>query len=110
MTQMINLLQETKNIIDAYDKKIEDIIYLGSLSNKTSCTWEEYKVLADKTYDAGYGGNEVDGSLVIVFKDKSFMSRWEYDGAEGWDYRAEFKQPEETKPVTKLFTSAHGEL
>lgn len=33
-------------------------------------------------YDNGYGTQELEG--VIVFNDDTWLSRWEYDGSEGW--------------------------
>lgn len=103
MGYLTNLLQETKEKMESINKKVEDIIFIGTAGRTLECTWEEYKTMADRDYDGGYGGNEVRGDLIIVFKDNGVMSRWEYDGSEGWEYRAAFKQPKESNKLTDLF-------
>jgi len=35
------------------------------------------------SYNKGYGTQEVDG--IVWLKDGTWLSRWEYDGSEGWD-------------------------
>ena len=48
--------------------------------------FDTFKELANREYDSGYGSNEVNTSTAILFKDNTVMHRWEYDGAEGWEY------------------------
>ena len=46
---------------------------------------DEFKfidTLANLEYDNGYGTQELFG--VVVFNDGTWLSRWEYDGSEGW--------------------------
>lgn len=38
----------------------------------------------DFEYDEGYGSQHLYGT--ILFKDSTWLSRWEYDGSEGWEY------------------------
>lgn len=38
----------------------------------------------DFLYDNGYGLQHLYGT--ILFKDNTWLSRWEYDGSEGWEY------------------------
>lgn len=40
------------------------------------------QTLKEINYDNGYGSQELFG--VIVFKNNSWMERWEYDGSESW--------------------------
>ena len=83
---MINLLTETTYMIERINKKTEDIEFIGSYDGEYHCTWEEFINLADFEYSSGYGSHEIPLDLVIVFKDKSFLHRDEYDGSEWWDY------------------------
>ena len=41
--------------------------------------------LLDREYDDGFGGQELDGT--IVFKDGTWLERGEYDGSEWWEYK-----------------------
>lgn len=51
------------------------------------CTWETFAEAARTIdYNNGYGRQEIEESLEILFKDGSWMQRWEYDGSEGWEY------------------------
>lgn len=50
-------------------------------------TQEEYDVFTqsiDREYDAGYGGQELFGT--IWYDDHTWSSRGEYDGSEWWDW------------------------
>ena len=106
----MNLLKKTKNCIEKAGKKPEDIIFIGSLFSGHSCTWEEFKKLADFEYDSGYGGAEVVVDLRIVFKDMTYMHRGEYDGSEWWEYQERVKIPTETNPIKTLKGGLRGTL
>jgi hypothetical protein len=98
----MNLLKETLADIIHSGHEPKDIIFIGSQESGHSCTWEEFQTLADFDYDAGYGSQNVATDLIVVFKDGSFMRRYEYGGSEEWDYFTPFKMPEETKPIRYL--------
>jgi len=98
----MNLLEETIEDIHLGGHKPKDIVFIGSESG-FSCTWEEYKKLADCYYDSGYGAQKVASDLIIVFSDGSTMWRHEYDGSEAWHYSYPFKIPKETKKIKSLF-------
>lgn len=100
---MINLLTETLQEIEANNLKAEDIVYIGTRDGKYSCSWGEFKVLADKSYDNGYGGAEVNTALIIVFKGGEELHRGEYDGSEWWDLWKPFKVPDSTEPLKEVF-------
>lgn len=91
----MNLLMETKDDMKRYyNKTLTDIDYIN-LCDKgdpwedcvdyRSVGWTEFTRWAKQysDYDAGYGAAEVP-EITIVFKDGSWLSRWEYDGSEGW--------------------------
>lgn len=95
----MNLLTETIDYMKSFGKTPDDVLYVKM--TKDSGFWKElnynypdeivvdfdaFKEVANQTYDSGYGSNKVNWSTVILFKDNTMMQRWEYDGAEGWEY------------------------
>jgi len=100
----MNLLNETLKRMDLYGKKPADVRevtwsvlcgYDVDASGKRTdhvehkrCTWDTFsKVAAKIDYDSGYGAQEIEESLIVLFNDGTWMERWEYDGSEGWEYR-----------------------
>ncbi len=98
----MNLLEETIEDIESAGKSVEDIIFIGSQNSGHSCTWEEFKVLANIEYHNGFGGQEVASDLIIVFSDKSYLDRHEYDGSEGWEFHPAFEMPGAVKKISRL--------
>jgi hypothetical protein len=98
----MNLLKETKDLIEALHQSVDDIIFIGSEASGHSCTWEEFCTLADFEYDNGFGGQNVVADLVIVFRDMTMLHREEYDGSEWWGIRSPFKMPKAKKPILRL--------
>lgn len=96
----INLLEETLEIFFEKGVDSKDIEWIGGFDYE--CTWEEFKVLADREYDAGFGGQEVASNLVIVFKD-FWLGREEYDGAENWAVYEKPDRPTNPKKIEHLF-------
>lgn len=103
----MNLLAETIRDIQNSKHTPDDVIYIGSRDGY-ACTWEQFVVLADVEYNAGFGGQEVASDLEIRFRDGSWLERYEYDGAEDWVYRAPFELPTATKPITRLTRGDSG--
>ena len=101
----MNLLQETIEDITLSGHSAEDIIFIGSERSAYSCTWEEFKELADDEYSSGFGAQEVASDLIIAFSDGSKMWRHEYDGSENWAYSSPFEAPETTLPIKNLFVT-----
>lgn len=81
---MINLLQETLNILERKGKTPKDVLWVGNEYKKT--TWENFAEIADFSYDNGYGINEIADELVIV-GDNWWLERGEYDGSEWWSFK-----------------------
>ena len=99
---MVNLLDETLTSIKRYHKSESDVTWVGSADGKYAISWENFKYIAAKTdYDSGYGGQEIATDLVVVFSDKSWLDRREYDGAEWWAYNT---SPVLSKKPKKFFT------
>ncbi len=104
----MNLLFETKRAIEASRHKVSDIIFIGSQNSGHSCTWVEFKTLANREYHEGYGAQEVASDLIIVFSDGTKMWRGEYDGSEWWEFSPPFTAPLDTKPIKTLFAEGVG--
>ena len=80
---MHNLKDETLEYMFWQHLKVEDIDWIGG--KDFTIPVDVFFELADTNYDSGYGTREVAGDLRIVFKTGQIMTRWEYDGAEGWE-------------------------
>jgi hypothetical protein len=104
----MNLLTETMESIETSGHEPSQIIFIGSEISGHCCTWDQFKELADKDYDAGFGAAKVADDLKIVFSDGSSMSRGEYDGSEWWDFSKPFEAPATTKPIFSLLTGSVG--
>lgn len=91
-----NLLQETLEELESLDKEIswariqcdydvelpkEQIILAPNHSQEEL---ENFFRSLNFNYDSGYGGQHVFGW--IVFTDKTWLSREEYDGSEWWQF------------------------
>ena len=51
-------------------------------------TWDRFvKTITSVEYDEGFGAQEINSSLKIMFGDMSWLEREEYDGAERWVYK-----------------------
>ena len=95
----MNLLTETLDDMKENGKTPDDVVYVrmtkdsgfwssldDSYPDEILIDFDTFKELANREYDSGYGSNEVNTSTAILFKDNTVMHRWEYDGAEGWEY------------------------
>lgn len=79
-----NLLTETEKELRYRGKTWEDVCFIQT--SKGSFSIEAFQLIANKTYYTGYGGQEVDGTLVIV-GDDWWLERGEYDGSEWWEFK-----------------------
>lgn len=76
-----NLLEETVNVLKGYGLTPDQVEWVGS--DTWYCSWDEFVEKANFNYDSGFGAQEINEYLIIVGKDW-WLSRTEYDGAEGW--------------------------
>lgn len=79
------------------------MFWIGSKDGKYAMSWNEFAAIADITYDAGYGGQEIASDLVVV-GNNWWLERYEYDGSECW----EFKTPPLIQVHPKKFTILKG--
>lgn len=79
-----DIIQETKDYIDALGYGKEDIQWIGGrdFTIPINNFWNS----KPQMYDSGYGTQEVAPDLIIAFKDHTWIQREEYDGSEWWEY------------------------
>ena len=104
----MNLLDETLEDMQRLGKTPEDIVFIGSVKSGYYCTWEQFELLANQEYDAGFGSQKVANDLIIAFNDGKKMWRSEYDGSEAWEFDEPFIMPTDIKPIKKLFVNDVG--
>jgi hypothetical protein len=100
--QTMNLLQETKEAIGLSGHTETDIVFIGSEKSGHQCSWDEFCVLADVEYSAGFGAAEVAQDLIIVFADGQKLWRGEYDGSEWWEFSKPLQRPDVALPIKTL--------
>ncbi len=81
---MINLLQETIDIITVKEKTVEDVLWVGT--KDMSFSWKEFASISDFDYYNSYGRRRIKESLLVVGKDW-WLERHEYDGSEWWEFK-----------------------
>lgn len=99
----MNFLEETIKDIEKSGHTVDDIAFIGSVSTGHGVRdWEHFTQLANFDYDSGYGSAKIAQDLKVVFSDKSYMWREEYDGSEWWSYCVPVDIPEFITPVESL--------
>jgi hypothetical protein len=79
-----NLLEDSLEALTQFNKTTADIVWVGTRDSR--CSWSEFEIIAKQfCFYSGFGGQEVNGELVIVGKDW-WMEREEYDGSEWWRF------------------------
>lgn len=81
----MNLLKETKDILERNNKTLKDIKWIGN--SKYYVDIERFIELANVEYDSGYGSPQVAQDLKIV-GDNWWLERHEYDGSEWWEFKS----------------------
>lgn len=104
---MSNLLKETLELLESYNKKETDVKWVGTSTHKT--TWEDFKKTADVDYESGYGSAKVAQDLLVV-GENWWLERGEYDGSEWWDYKEMPKEPTETIELKALTVNQADDL
>lgn len=102
---MSNLLEETAEKLMTHNKTWDDVLWIGC--SEFTISIEDFKRLANREYDDGYGSPEVAQDLKIVGKDW-WLERYEYDGSEEWVYKSYPKKPLEQKSVKRVITAGYG--
>lgn len=96
---MENFKKETLEAIQDSNHKIENVMFVGSYDGKYRMNINEFLLKSDFKYDNGYGSAEIATDLIVYFDDKTYLSRWEYDGSEGWKYNTilDYKRTDDYK-------------
>ena len=86
---MINAKDELLSALANANQSLKDIVafniyYESSSENKSFKGTTPALSSLDFEYDNGYGSQHLYGT--ILFKDNTWLSRWEYGGSEGWEY------------------------
>ena len=98
---IVNLLEETEQVLYAYGFSWDDIDFIGG--RDFSISLEDFRKIAGSAdYDTGFGTQEVASDLVIVTKNDGWFERYEYDGGEGWVYQTKPKKPAHSEHVSNL--------
>ena len=74
----------TREVFDSEIYEYIDVDYILPV-NYTPDEYEKFLSEIDYEYNAGYGGQEIDGT--IFYSDDSWSERGEYDGSEWWEYK-----------------------
>lgn len=91
----MNLLEETIDKLKEYGLTLNDIIWWGNPHFDETYPLDKLKSSLDFEYDNGYGLPNINEDLVIVGHDW-WLERFEYDGAEWWEFKRQFKEPSRT--------------
>lgn len=105
-----NLYEETINKLEKCGKTEHDIRWIGTRSGRYE--YSDLKSLFDVNYDAGYGGAEINESLLVV-GDDWWLERHEYDGSEWWEFKSLPMMPEQVvraKVRSKWYYMAHDDF
>lgn len=91
LMEMFPVIAATVTIVNGYDDEatvVKAKLKVGYTPEDLTSFLNEI----DVEYDAGYGGQELFGT---VWGDGEWVTRWEYDGSEGWDIHKYPPIPEE---------------
>ena len=84
-----NLIKKTEvkcaKILNTDDCNTKDKIQIKLKVGYTPTDWLKFLNNLNFDYDEGYGGQELFG--IILFKDGSWLERYEYDGSESWVHK-----------------------
>lgn len=95
-----NLLDETVEFLEKYGKTLDDVLYIQG--DDFEITRKNFETVArDTNYDSGYGDQHVPKDLVLV-GEGWWIERYEYDGAEWWDFKSIPARKQYMKNITNL--------
>ena len=99
-----------KNIKCAFIQFIdyEDSEKFSLTTGYTQDEYNEFLAGINKTYNNGYGGQELDG--MIWYEDGTWTTREEFDGSEWWQYREIPTIPDFLNRVDKVRENKLNEL
>lgn len=87
---MQNLLSETLSCLKDNGKTEQDVVFCTDGNGYFS--FDKFKEVCNIKYDSGYGGQEINASLMVVGRDW-WLERAEYDGSEWWEFKSKPLKP-----------------
>lgn len=94
----MNLLKETKELLEQKGKTIFDVLWIGT----KDAVWDvDIQQLFNVDYDDGFGGQEIPDELIVVGEDW-WLERHEYDGSEWWEFKTMPAKPAAIKKGANL--------
>lgn len=97
--ELLDILQDKAKIkcaqigLDRYYQEDHPNTSIILKQNHTKYAYNKFLNQLDFEYDNGYGGQELFG--IVWLKDKTWITRGEYDGSEYWEHNKLPKIPEE---------------
>lgn len=101
-----NLYEETLRSIDESNHTPDNISWIGTRNGEYAISWKEYQQISDFTYYSGFGGTNIPRDLIVVFTDRTWLERCEYDGEEWWQY---VSIPEQSPSANKFTLTINKE-
>lgn len=83
---LANLYETTIYALESENKKFEDVEYVKYFGEYYTTIEQFLEVAKNIYYDSGYGGVEINQTILIVGCNWWF-ERNEYDGSEWWEYK-----------------------
>ena len=96
----MNLLKETKEVLQENGKTLNDIKWIGSYAFKIDKE-VALEIFKKTNYDEGFGSQEVATNLLVV-GDNWWLERHEYDGSEWWEYKEMPNTPSKVKATKRV--------
>ena len=90
---MVNLLEETREILEKHDLSLDDVVWVGT--RNVEIPFEIFLKLADREYNNNHRIAQVAADLVIC-GDTWWLERWECNGSEGWNFKTSPQRPDNT--------------
>lgn len=107
---MSNFFDETFDLMKEIGLSPNQIDFIGSETGEYKCTWGEFVLLADESYEVnGLLWSTIPSDLVIVFKNGTVFVRDGDDCYEYWRVVIPTKSQRNVKKITKLFSPLLGQ-
>lgn len=102
-----NLLKETQSYLSAFDKSLDDILWVGT--KEYQITVSTFLELADFDYDSSHSAGDIADDLIIV-GDGWYIERINYRGETEWNIEKTLTKPKEIREVKSLSASQSRKL
>lgn len=107
-----NFLEETVSAIEYLaEKKVSEIVFIGSKDGEYGCSWDEFSTIANQDYEVVSRHYDLVASdLVILFDDDTYLFRGNQDERfYFWRYSGKIVPSKTPKSITNIFTNSYGQ-